>query len=285
MTSEILSRRNTHIFFLMTGHRVGHPPTPSHFRSICVAPGTQNKNCDVSIRHLAITSQTSIYMVRETCRRCAATAGMCIATTVVHCDNGSQQRLKQLNEALERRVEERTADLTRAHDRLRDLASELVRAEQRERHRIAQLLHDDLQQRLYGIQMKAALIGRDVAAGTSERLPDHVAAIEKMLAETFQRARELSVDLSPPILMNEGLTEVLKWLASQMRERHDLTIKVNTGESFYMEDEGLRTLLFQITRELLFNVVKHAGVNRATVDLERDSGGLVIRGARRGGRL
>ncbi|HEX7070582.1 MAG TPA: PAS domain S-box protein, partial [Rhodothermales bacterium] len=59
----------------------------------------------------------------------------------------TQEELHRLTETLERRVEQRTAQV-------RTLASTLTMAEQQERRRISQILHDDVQQRLYGIQMK-----------------------------------------------------------------------------------------------------------------------------------
>lgn len=189
----------------------------------------------------------------------------------------SRDRLEQLNEDLERRVESRTVQLSEAHDRVRQLASELVKAEQRERHRIAQILHDDLQQRLYGIQMKTSLLRKEVESSGSDRVLQHVAFMEKQLEETIEQTRDLAVDLSPPILKNEGLAETLGWLASQMRDRHGLEVTIDAEDSVHMEDESLRTLMFRTVRELLFNVVKHAGVDHAIIELGRDGDEVVVR--------
>jgi two-component system, chemotaxis family, CheB/CheR fusion protein len=79
--------------------------------------------------------------------------------------------------------------------------------------------------------------------------------------------RELSIDLSPPILHNEGLEEALQWLATQMKRQHGLTVEVQAEADHRLMDEDLRVLLFQIVRELLFNAVKHAQVNSAVVAL------------------
>lgn len=189
----------------------------------------------------------------------------------------SEGRLRRLNEELEERVEERTEELRKANVRVRQLASDLVKAEQRERQRIAEILHDDLQQRLYGIQMKTAFIRADAEEGIFDDVATHIRDVDAWLLETIERTRELAVDLSPPILRNEGLREAIEWLAAQMNERHGLKIEVNAEQSFSMDDEGIRTLLFQIVRELLFNVVKHAQVDEAAVELYEENGGLVVR--------
>ena len=75
----------------------------------------------------------------------------------------NEKALREAKEQLEERVEERSTQV-------RQLASKLTMAEQAERHRISQLLHDDLQQRLYGIQLKMSVLRRASEAGDSEKL-------------------------------------------------------------------------------------------------------------------
>jgi signal transduction histidine kinase len=89
-------------------------------------------------------------------------------------------------------------------------------------------------------------------------------------------ARNLSIDLSPPILRDEGLTEAVGWLASQMYEQHGLRIELQAEETFAIPDEDIQVLLFNCVRELLFNIVKHAGVKEAIVSLQRSNADLTI---------
>ena len=81
--------------------------------------------------------------------------------------------------------------------------------------------------------------------------------------------RSLSVDLSPPVLYDEGLVEAVHWLAAQMSQQHGLKVDVHAQSEEPVPSADLRVLLFQIVRELLFNVVKHAGVTEAVVALAR----------------
>jgi PAS domain S-box-containing protein len=171
----------------------------------------------------------------------------------------NQKQLKYLNETLEQKVQEKTAEV-------HQLASDLIKATQRERQRISRVLHDDLQQRIYAIQMQLSFLrdGLPIEHETGRR---DVSEIEKELAEIVQMTRNLSIDLSPPILPGEGLSHAIEWLATRMREQYALSVELQAYGSFVIRNEELHVLLFNCVRELLFNVVKHAGASRAVVTL------------------
>jgi signal transduction histidine kinase len=84
------------------------------------------------------------------------------------------------------------------------------------------------------------------------------------------------VDLSPPILHNEGLAAAIRWLAHRMHQQYGLEVQVQAEQPLPMANADLRVLLFQIVRELLFNVVKHAGVMVAKVMLNPVDGRVEI---------
>ena len=167
-------------------------------------------------------------------------------------------------------------DLTermRSEEKIRSLASELTRAEQEERHRISQILHDDLQQRLFAIKAQLILLGAENGEnGISPGMQAHLNQLQGWLSDTITITRNLSIDLSPIVLQGEGLTEAIAWLSAQMKEQYDLQIHIDAKESFSNLDNHMRVLLFQAVRELLFNIVKHAGSAQATVTLEQKDG-------------
>jgi two-component system CheB/CheR fusion protein len=164
----------------------------------------------------------------------------------------------------------------RAEEHIRSLTWMLTRAEEQERQRISAILHDDLQQRLYALQIEMLRLREKLDPAILAESTPFLAKVEQLLPETINIARDLSVDLSPPILRDEGLAEAIEWLGGRMRREYGLVTKVSAKESFPLRDEGLRIVLFQVIRELLFNVVKHAGVEEAQVSLERREGDLQI---------
>jgi PAS domain S-box-containing protein len=165
----------------------------------------------------------------------------------------------------------------RAEAQLRQLASRLTMAEQEERRRISQILHDDLQQLLYGIQVKLALMRTNGEEAQWTQLAKHQEQAEAWIAAAIMTTRRLTVDLSPPMLQGEGLVNTLNWLVTQMADLHSLAVSVEADHVFQIENEDMRVLLFQIIRELLFNVAKHAETNRAVVILGEADGQLIIR--------
>lgn len=178
--------------------------------------------------------------------------------------------------ALKRDLAEQTAALQRSHRQVRDLASALTLAEQRERRRISQILHDHVQQMLYGIQMRAYLLALDIPEEARVKVQDHLAEMERLLNEAIQSTRTLTVELSPPVLKSEGLGAALTWLATQMHKLHDLRVELDLRCDPPMASEDLRVLIFQLVRELLFNVVKHAQTNQAKVVLLEEADRFVL---------
>ena len=156
-----------------------------------------------------------------------------------------------------------------AEEKIRSLAAELTRAEQEERHRISQVLHDDLQQRLFAIKAQISFLKDANLSAETYREFDQIQAT---LSESIAITRNLSIDLSPIVLQGEGLTEALTWLAFRMKEQYGLQVDLDAKEELSQLDNHIRMLLFQSIRELLFNVVKHAGVSQAKVTLDERNG-------------
>jgi two-component system CheB/CheR fusion protein len=97
-----------------------------------------------------------------------------------------------------------------------------------------------------------------------------------LLSDAIGITRSLSVDLSPVILQTEGLAETVLWLSAQMKSRHGLQVQLDAKDNLSQLDSRMRMLLFQTIRELLFNIVKHAGTSQAKITLERnDQGGRI----------
>jgi two-component system, chemotaxis family, CheB/CheR fusion protein len=166
-----------------------------------------------------------------------------------------------LNETLEQQVQEKTAEV-------RQVASELIKATQKERLRISHLLHDDLQQSIYAIQMQMTFLTNMLTDG-QEAAQKEADDIASQLNEILDMTRQLSIDLSPPILRGEGLWHAIHWLAGRMQQRYGLPIELQAEGSFVIRDKELHVLVFNCVRELLFNIVKHANASRAVVALER----------------
>ncbi|MFA6112163.1 MAG: response regulator, partial [Candidatus Latescibacterota bacterium] len=184
----------------------------------------------------------------------------------------AEEALRRLNVELEDRVQQRTADLQCRAEQLAKLASELTLAEQRERRRLAQVLHDHLQQLLVGARFGLEVIARRV----DEQQRAGIAQVQGLLEESILASRSLTVELSPPILHEGGLGAGLEWLVRWMKEKHGLVVELAIDKQAETDREDVKVLLFQATRELLFNIVKHAGVTHAQVTATMENGHLRV---------
>jgi len=196
----------------------------------------------------------------------------------------SEQRYRDLAEELEKRVQERTAELLKTVDQLNSeicsrqsveeelrargnqlsrMASQLTIAEERERRRITEILHDNVQQLLVGAKLRIAGLKRN-----PEKVQQAAIELDKVLGQSIDLTRSLASELSPPILRQSGFVPALGWLAHWMKDRHGLEVELRADRDFIIEDENTRILLFQSIRELLFNVVKHARILCARISAE-----------------
>ena len=172
-----------------------------------------------------------------------------------------------------------------AEEKIRSLASQVTIAEQGERQRISQILHDDLQQRLFAIKTQLTfLMNSEDQARNISTVREELIQIQRWLSDAIGITRSLSVDLSPVITQGEGLAEAILWLAAQMKDRYGLQINLDTKDSLNQLDGQMRMLLFQTIRELFFNVVKHAGTTTVRISLEKidQHGRITISDAGRG---
>lgn len=176
----------------------------------------------------------------------------------------AEAALMQLTLDLERRVLERTKELTESQRRLRALASELNLAEQRERRRLAAELHDYLAQLLVvgRIKLSQALHKLGTAPPREE-----IQEADDIFDRSLTYTRSLVAQLVPPVLEQFGLSAALLWLGEEMRRR-GLTVEVQAPRESPPLSVDQATLLYQSTRELLMNVLKHARTSSAAVTLE-----------------
>jgi PAS domain S-box-containing protein len=176
------------------------------------------------------------------------------------------KEIRRLNAGLEERVRRRTAELEHRARQLQKLTLELSQAENRERRRLAQILHNDLQQQLTGAKFHLSVLANRLKEDA--RSHGLATAIDSMITEAIDQSRSLSHELSPAILYHGDLVDAFRWLAGRMQSQHGLTVEV-VGAEVALASEPLKAFLYQAAQELLFNAVKHAGVRAGRIRLRR----------------
>ncbi len=153
--------------------------------------------------------------------------------------------------------------------RLEQLSGQLLEAEQEARHRLADVLHDELSQTLYAARLQLERLEQRL--GDAESLAGLELANE-LVRDALARTRDLTLELCPPVLHDLGLCEALEWLAERTQVRAKLEVHVASADAWRRIPGAWHEPLFQSVRELLTNAVKHAGASRVVVTAA-DSGG------------
>lgn len=185
----------------------------------------------------------------------------------------AEEHLRELNETLEHRVAERTVALEKRAVQLRALASQLTKVEERERRRLALILHDHLQQTLVAAKLKLGSVRTSLE---EPELREAARQADDYLQQCIDTSRSLAVELAPPVLYDAGFKAAVEWLARHTQEQHGLQVSVGQDGPIGEVPEEVAVLLFTALRELLFNVVKHAKVDVANLSLHTDNACLVL---------
>ncbi len=180
----------------------------------------------------------------------------------------AERELTVLNETLQQQVQEGTA----VAEQLRGMALQLIQSEQRERRLLAQHLHDHLQQLLAGLGFQVDILRRQLK---DQKPLQTLNNIDRLVAESVEASRNLTIELSPPILYEAGLGAGLQWLARWCHAKFGLTVDLEIDSRAEPANEDIRFMLFAATRELLFNVHKHAGTKKALVQLALTEDGCI----------
>jgi len=177
-----------------------------------------------------------------------------------------QARTTELNDTIDR-LQAAMEELTHRADQLQRLTLELSQAEECERKRLAQFLHDDLQQTLAAAKFHLGILNGRI--GSDKEAQDTLKQIKQMLKEAIEKSRSLSHELGPPVLYGGRLDAVFDWLAGQMESKHGMTVCVEICGGADSDSEAVRSFLYRSAQEVLFNAAKHAQAREVKLRLQR----------------
>lgn len=167
-----------------------------------------------------------------------------------------EEELRRLNTRLEERVLART-------DELRRLAERLAAIQDEEQRRVAGELHDTIAQYLVATSFRLADL-RHLAEGDT-KIQATLCDLEHLVAQAQAATRNLTFELDPVSLSRVGLDAALRELCVNMSARHKIHFTFDPRGDPGRPPKRTAVILYKAVRELMFNVVKHAGVRSATV--------------------
>jgi signal transduction histidine kinase len=163
-----------------------------------------------------------------------------------------------------------------ADDAERALIAERILAEQEERRRLAELLHDGPIQQLSAIAQMLDSGLAELAAGNSERATEIMARGLDLAREATRDLRALCDDLEPRVLHKLGFAAAAEALARRVSSRHEVEIDLKLEEADSL-GENAAVALYQILREATEQAVRRGTPSRIEIALKAAaSGGLEL---------
>jgi PAS domain S-box-containing protein len=199
----------------------------------------------------------------------------------------AEEKLRKAHDELERRVAERTAQLSESNrllrqeiaerkiieenleesrERLRYLSTHLRRVREGERTSLSRELHDELGQVLTGIKMDVAWIGRRVPEG-STMIVERVHALLTLIDTAILSVQRISMALRPPALDDFGLQEALQLATEDFEKRTTIVCELLSKPQNILLKKEIATEAFRIFQEALTNIGRHALAQKVTVSL------------------
>lgn len=178
----------------------------------------------------------------------------------------AKEQLKAMNNSLELRVQQRTAELQEHSVEVQKLSGLLLQAQDEERRRISRELHDSTGQLVvalkWNVERLRAELGKDNPAG-EQILQD----TESVVQEINRQLRTMSYLLHPPLLDEAGLVSALRWYVDGFATRSSLQVTLELPPELGRLPQAVETTIFRLVQESLTNIHRHSGSKTALIRL------------------
>ena len=161
---------------------------------------------------------------------------------------------------------------------LKELSSQLMKAQEGERKRIAQELHDQVGQMLQSMKMNLDRMKKNLSTEPQrmEDTKDWLLDTEKLLSQTIDDIRTLTFNLRPSMLDDFGLFSTLRWYIEDYSRRSNVKVTLKGKEDKYRFPLEIEVNLYRIIQEALTNVTKHAAATEVTIFLSYKSSCAIL---------
>ena len=176
----------------------------------------------------------------------------------------AEEQLRRAHDELDRKVQERTADLNLANESLRELSGRLQQMRDEERRQIARELHDSVGQLLAALSMNIAVVqsqSHKLDSDGARAVSENAAMVEQISREI----RTISHLLHPPLLDAAGLASALRWYVDGFSERSKIKVELDIPKEFGRLSDEMEIAIFRMVQECLTNIHRHSGGAHAMI--------------------
>ncbi len=191
--------------------------------------------------------------------------------------HNTQADLQTMNDQLETRIEARTRELNASRDELSMLSAQLMTAQENERKRIAQELHDGIGQSLsaikYSLERAVEMTHSEGPCASREVLKTTIVRVQ----QTLESTRSIAMNLRPSLLDDLGAVSAVRWFCREFNEVYaPIRIHTDLAVTDSAVPESLATPIFRTVQESLNNVARHARASNVFVSMHSSDSELSL---------
>ena len=187
----------------------------------------------------------------------------------------AEEQLRSTHAELERKVQERTAELSLANEHLRQLSGKLQQLRDEERKQLARELHDSVGQMLAALSMNIAKV-RSQAQRLDPAAASAVAENAEIVEQISKEIRTISHLLHPPLLDVAGLASAIRWYVDGFSERSKIRVDMEVPAEFRRLSEEMELTIFRLIQECLNNIHRHSGSSTASIAIRQEDHTILV---------
>ncbi|MCZ7603975.1 MAG: ATP-binding protein [Melioribacteraceae bacterium] len=168
---------------------------------------------------------------------------------------------------LEKRVQERTFELSNRTEELRNLSEHLQNVREQERKYLATEIHDEFGGMLSALKIDVLSL-QDNSQSNSKNKNEKISSMIKFIDSSIKKVQKFSAELRPEILDDLGLSDAIDWYGEDFEKRSGIKCNFhrNEDDELFINTE-LALTLFRIFQETLTNVLRHSKANEVNISL------------------
>jgi PAS domain S-box-containing protein len=199
---------------------------------------------------------------------------VCVARDI-HERKEAEVQLQKAHDELEERVKERTFELAQSEKQLRRLSYSVLKAQEDERKRLANELHDELGQSLSLLKMQMAALQRKLPP-RQDALQEEFQEVRGHFNQVIEDVRRLSQDLSPAALDDLGLSAALRKIGDDFAKYYPATVSFEATDMDQLFSQDTQIVIYRIFQEIFTNIGKHAQASHVQVTICLDNDNVLM---------
>ena len=168
----------------------------------------------------------------------------------------------------EERLQDYLKKIEKDRKSLKRLSRKLINAQEEERQKISETIHDDIGQNITAIKINMSVIEEETKSPALHKVKERLLETKSLLGQTFEQLRKLNFDLRSPLLRDLGLVPALRAYLNRYTKRESIDIDFKVNNLKKRLNREIEIVIFRIVQEALTNISKHACANNIDLRLE-----------------